>query len=163
MNPYFEAWLATQEPIIELALEPAAALGYGLDTSCAFDFQPDFGVVTGRQLLAEAAIRRLCTARGGLIDEPDYGLALVSLLNSGRTVGDVNSIEERIRAELLKDPRLTDVSVSVTGSVLESSEARIRIVLTPADESGPFELVISYGTTEPMNSQPFVFRVSDAT
>jgi hypothetical protein len=160
MNPYFIEWLARTEPLIEVAIEPSAALQYGLDTSCALDFASDFGVTSGRQLLVEAVIRRLTTARGGLIDDPDYGLALETLLNSGRTVQEFNSIADRIRSEVLKDPRFADCSVTVTGDPIATGTAHIALVLMPADESGSFELVIAYPTTEPVNS--FTYRVNDA-
>lgn len=160
MNQFFTEWLETTAPLIEATIEPATALSYGQDTSCAFDFRSDFGVSSGRQLLVEAVIRRLTTARGGLLDDPDYGLALETLLNSGRTVQEMNSIADRVRAEVLKDPRFTDCAVTVTGDQLATGTANIKIVLTPADEGGPFELVIAYPSTEPVNSQSFVYRVS---
>lgn len=85
---------------------------YGSDLSLAHDLDPMMIELSGDDplVVAQSAIRRLQTPRGGLIGDPDYGYDVRALLKSpdgSRRIGP------RIQAELLKDDRLSEVQVAV--------------------------------------------------
>ena len=86
---------------------------YGRDTSATT--QVHHGrIVSGTRLLAEAQLRRLITERGSLQDDLSYGLPIRQWLSSTTTEGDRLARAAQIRSELLKDPRLSTVSVDIT-------------------------------------------------
>lgn len=83
---------------------------YGSDLSLEYDLDPMMTELSGNDplVVAQSAIRRLQTPRGGLVDDPDYGYDVRSLLKSpdgSRRIGP------RIQAELLKDDRLSEIQV----------------------------------------------------
>ena len=78
------------------------------------------------------------SARGGLIDDPNYGYDLVGFLNDDVTPAQIASIQSNVNAECTKDERVARAASTIlfTGGVLI-----ITIVLTTA--LGPFTLVLS--------------------
>lgn len=90
-----------------------AAPPYGRDTSCT-DQMRRGRLVSGGELLGQAAYRRLTTDRGTLLDGPSYGLLVSRLLNADISDDGLASIPGQIRAELLKDPRLDEVAINIT-------------------------------------------------
>jgi hypothetical protein len=88
--------------------------------------------VSGRQAHAQRVLRRLSTARGGLIGSPTYGYDLKGAV--GSTVpGHV--VAQKVREQCLLDEETTDARVTVTRNG-ETMTASIDIV----SANGPFTL-----------------------
>lgn len=123
---------------------PEPPLYWGSDLSCVTDCDAAFSeLAPGTPLIvAQAAVRRLITPRGGLRDDPDYGLGLVSYCNRGVTQQDLRTLQSRCEAELLKDERLQAATATVVSAA--PSELTVTVQLTPADpDLSPFALVIA--------------------
>lgn len=116
---------------------------FGRDTS-ATDRIYRGRVVSGNRLLAEALYRRLITARGELLDDPNYGFPLVDLLNAEMTKEEEATIPPRIRAELSKDERVVEGSLSVTMTRITTGPiAEYEVAIRADGGTGPFDLVLS--------------------
>jgi hypothetical protein len=98
--------------------------------------------VTGRTCLVQALARRLITARGTLIDDPNYGFDLNQFLNDDLDAADVARIGSGIDAEFLKDERVLS---STTTAVLNVGGALV-VTAQIQDQQGPFKLVLSVGS-----------------
>ncbi len=124
---------------------PAAPFGYGSDLSCADDLAADMAEVDGFSTLAlaQAIVRRLDCPRGGLPDDPDYGIDLRSYVNRGTTRDGILALAGAVRSEIEKDDRVDRVAVTVTP--LPTGQALgVRLVVTPADPSlGGFALTLA--------------------
>lgn len=114
---------------------PVEPFGYGSDVSCALDID------AGREIdgddplvLAQALVRRLDCPRGGLPDDPSYGIDIRAFLNDGRPASEVSSLEDQIRTELRKDDRVAALTVKVTPNATGTT-LDIAIVVTPVDPS----------------------------
>ena len=120
-------------------------IDYGTELSWTDDVDPTHRFVTGTRLLGEALYRRLITPRGQLLDDPDYGLGIVQLLNKPMTTREIASLPARIQAECLKDERVA----SVTATVTRTGEIwKISLVAT-ASSGEPFRLVMSVDQVTP--------------
>lgn len=117
-------------------------VNYGLDLSCVTDLDPGMVEVTGRTCLVQALARRLITARGTLIDDPNYGFDLNQFLNDDLDAADVARIGSGIDAEFLKDERVLS---STTTAVLNVGGALV-VTAQIQDQQGPFKLVLSVGS-----------------
>ena len=111
---------------------------YGLDLSCIEDLDPAMVQVSGRQLLAEALARRLQTARGTLIDDPNYGYDVTALLNDDVDTKTIAQIAGKIDAEFKKDQRVLSSQTTVT-----YSNFALLITSSIRDAVGPFPLVLA--------------------
>lgn len=112
---------------------------FGISLSCVSDFTPDFAVVTGRRLLAEAAVRRITTPRGQLIDDPNYGIDVRDFVLDGLTPIQMRRIPGLIDAELQKDARINASTTTIQS--FANGVMVLGVTLDPGD--GPFSLVIS--------------------
>jgi hypothetical protein len=122
-------------------------VSYGQDIWCAGH------LVTGRLdrgpgLVARAIYRRLITARGTLRggdEEAAYGLDLAEYVGAVGYETALAALPGLVRAECLKDDRISDVAVSVTQSQdsagLISLTVQVNAVLV--DESETFALTLS--------------------
>lgn len=121
-------------------------VNFGKDTSCTNSLRTG-RYVTGTRLVAEALYRRLITPRGTLQggeDEQNYGLDLLDLIGS---IDDANgskaaALPGQIQAELLKDERLTSVSVSVSSSK-NGTILSWTVTINAQTDIGPFSLVLA--------------------
>ena len=86
----------------------------GIDLAVTDDLDPHFRLCHGNENLSNALLRRITTTAGALEsigDDPDYGYDLPGQLNSEVTTpGALAAINGAARAEMLKDPRVQDVS-----------------------------------------------------
>lgn len=111
---------------------------YGTD----LDFEEDLDElgrgVEGVTLLAQALWRMLRTAPGSLIDDEEHGFDLFGLLSKPLTAAEQASLPSRIRAAVLRDPRIAQVEVDLTELAIGSWRIRLRV--TPGE--GPaFDMV----------------------
>ncbi len=111
----------------------------GSDFSCLFDSPPDMAEVTGRTCLIQAVARRIITPRGTLIDDPNYGFDLTQYVNDDIDGADLIRIQDGVRAECLKDERVSDAEVTLTFTA--AGVLICKIILEDGD--GPFTLVLS--------------------
>jgi len=114
---------------------------FGSDLDCADDITS-----TARELadddpliVAQACYRRLITPRGSLVDDPEYGFDLRSLLHRGMTTAVLGAVEGQIKAELVKDDRVA--SLSVTVQQIDAENFTVDIAGETAE--APFSLVLA--------------------
>ena len=119
------------------------ATPYGQDTSC-LDYLRPGRLVSGGELLGQAAYRRLITERGSLEDDQSYGFALSGRLGSEMTEVALAALPALIRNELLKDERLESVEVNVTVTRSVSSAVSLAIDIAGVGVNGEtFSLVLA--------------------
>lgn len=113
---------------------------FGVDLDWRDDLNPTGRLVSGVELLGQAAFHRLRTPRGACLDAPDDGLDLSEYLSNGMTPTEIAAIPGEIRSELLKDERFLEADITFTQDSPDSF--RFKIVITPS--AGPvFELVLA--------------------
>lgn len=138
------AALLEVETVVDAPVDP---FGYGSDLSCDSDLDEDMleldGVRDARLILAQAIVRRLDCPRGRYPGDGDYGVDLRGALNRGTTATELRQMGGRIRNELSKDDRISEVAVTLTPNST-GSEIRTTLQVTPVDPSvGGFELVLA--------------------
>jgi hypothetical protein len=116
------------------------ATDYGRDLSCITDLSPLMTEATGRDVVIEAALRRITTARGMAIDCPNDGTDVGSLLSHEVGAGDVARIRANVEGELVKDDRIFSASVVRMAFVAATGVLTMAIRLEDAD--GPFTLTV---------------------
>jgi hypothetical protein len=121
--------------------------GYGRDTYC-YDRIYTGRLASGVELLAQAIYRRLTTPRGTLVDGDEglvYGLDVSGFVGMVGTQSAVDALPGAVEAEVLKDDRIS--SVTVTASVVTDSAGlstiTIDILAVPVDEGETFTLSLS--------------------
>lgn len=115
----------------------------GKDVSCTGSLRTG-RFVSGLRLVAEAAYRRLTTPRGmlrGGEQELNYGLDLTELIGATDPRTLVAMLPGRIRAELLKDPRIAAVEVSVLDTT-RGPMTSLDITIEATTAEGPFTLQV---------------------
>lgn len=121
------------------------AVDFGTDLSTfvggtgAPDLDPTFAMISGRRVVQEAVARRFITPRGGLLDDPNYGLDLRALLNTSYSQRDLFILRERISAECRKDERVDGARVTIT----PKANGNLTITISMTTASGPFDLVLA--------------------
>ncbi len=103
---------------------------------------------THRQVVAHALYRRLITPRGTLRGSEQaaaYGFDVSGYVGAVGTALSLRALPDQVRAELLKDDRVSSVSVSAALSTNSAGETSIvlDIVATLADESGDFSFTLA--------------------
>jgi hypothetical protein len=114
---------------------------YGRTISCT-DALRCGRYVTGVRVVAEAAYRRLTTRPGELYGSPDYGMCVSDWLGASTSTSDAARLPGLIRQQLLLDPRLRSVDVSVSESGAGADVTWTVTVIGYTDD-GPFTLVAS--------------------
>lgn len=115
----------------------------GTDLALLDDLHPVWGLVSGKVNVGYALCRRFRTVRGskklGADYMANYGLYLPSLVEQKFRGQDVSDLEDEIKSECLKDPRVQDAEASVEFSFANRTMT-VTIRVTTAD--GPFDLVL---------------------
>lgn len=112
---------------------------FGFDLSCTTDLDPLMVEVSGLALLGQAVYRRFITPRGSVIDDPNYGFDLQTLLNDDLDPQDVGQITASIQNECVKDERI----LSATASVVIVPPGILNVTLNLTSALGPFKLVLA--------------------
>jgi hypothetical protein len=121
-----------------------APTDFGRDTSCMASLRTG-KLVTGLQLVAEAAYRRLTTPAGTLrggADEENYGLDLSGGIGDSEPRQFAAALPARIRAELLKDERIIEVTV-VTSVEVNGPATSVLVDVRCETRVGPFRLKLA--------------------
>jgi phage baseplate assembly protein W len=111
---------------------------FGSDLDCTDDLTAEMREVSGPIVLAQNIYRRLSTPRGMVIDAPDYGYDLRTLLHKGMTPTQIAEIPGIVRAEVTKDERVEGADVQVTAYVDDAMTLAIRCDTA----EGPFSLTL---------------------
>jgi phage baseplate assembly protein W len=115
---------------------------FGTDWSCELDLDQFGRVVSGLDVVRQAAIRRLTSRLGSLLGDPLYGYDLQSALSdSGTPENLVAGIMVQIRQQLLRDERIELVRRDDSSFDLQSKTLTLAISATTA--LGPFQLIFS--------------------
>lgn len=119
------------------------ATDYGKDTSCLSSLRTG-RLSTGRQLLAEAAFRRITTKRGTLRGgehERNYGIDVTELIGASNPKMLAAKLPALVQTELLKDERF--LTVKATSLLIADGPAvSIEIGIEIGTADGPFNLKI---------------------
>lgn len=110
-------------------------------------------MVSGPLLVAQACYRRLSTPRGLLVfwldpdeipneDDANYGFDLLTEIGTAVTDNATAALPGRISSELLKDERLSDVTVNIVATK-SGPTVSYNIDIRGDTASGPFSLVLS--------------------
>ena len=116
----------------------------GRDTSCTTSLRTG-RIVSGARLVGEAIYRRITTPRGmlrGGEEEANYGEDLSGLVGSIRPDLLVASLPGRLSAEIRKDQRIEDVTVTVT-SARKGPSVELTVTIEAVTSEGPFSLVVA--------------------
>lgn len=123
--------------LLPLGTAPTGDVGFGADLDCADDLTDTFGEVSGPIAVAQANYRRLITGPGEILDDPDYGYDLSTLIQRPLLRETLLQIPSRIEQELLLDDRNLSVEVALTG---EGTDLTIDVRVESA--SGPYTLTL---------------------
>lgn len=110
------------------------------EEGAALDLDPYFGLVSGREALAQAVARRLTAERGSLFYDPNYGTDIRLSLNAAMSEAGIFRLRTAIEAEAMKDERVERARAEVE---IEDSGQRIAVRLYLTDSAGPFQLVLA--------------------
>jgi len=121
--------------------------GYGLDTWCLDSLSPG-RYARGATLVAQALYRRLITPRGTLRggdEEAAYGFDVSGYCGAVGYPVALAAFPSLVRAELLEDDRVSEVTVQATQLEGEGGEISITLEIdcTLADEGETFSLTLS--------------------
>lgn len=127
--------------------EPMLPIEFGSDLSCGDDIDSLATELAGDspRLVIQAIYRRLITPRGGLLDDPDYGLDLHEFLELAMVPAQLATIPGRVQVEVLKDDRVQACTVEVTHATAE--RLGVRISLTLADGPHAFAVAVTPGSS----------------
>ncbi len=100
------------------------------------------------QSVAQDAYHRLSTRKGSLLDDPDFGFDLVSLLSAPLTQEQLTALPLQIQNELAKDDRVDDVTVALDYSYATKT-LEVNCAFTLADpEQTQFTAILSVTSLE---------------
>ena len=110
-------------------------MDYGVDVYALTDIDPYFRLVSGQEAVAQAIARRLQTPAGGMLGDPAYGYDLRGLVNTAKSLAELEEIRANVEAQCLLDLRVDIADVSL--NLLDSGVCEIRIDLTLAGGETP--------------------------
>lgn len=141
-----DAQLATMTRVVDV---PTGPLAYGRDLLCLFDLDPQLAEVnpTDPRAIVQAVIRRYVTPRGGLIDDPDYGLDIRAHANRGITQRDLRALAGAMQGEAQKDDRVSKAAVSLTADALAHT-LTVKVEIVPAEQTRAFTFTFAVDSSE---------------
>ena len=93
----------------------------------------DWKTVSGREALRQAIIRRIITDPGEWATLPDYGVGARMFVKARNTRATRDELTERIRGQLLQDPRIE--SVETVDVEITAESLRISVKVQPKGRS----------------------------
>jgi hypothetical protein len=121
---------------------PSGDIGLGHDLSCVLDCNETFSETEGLHLLAEGLLRRLITRRGSVVDAPDYGYDLTSVLNKNMKLSDRQAIHSNVIGEVSKDERVDSVIAEI---IFFAQSMTVR--LSGVSAAGPFQFAFAVSSS----------------
>jgi len=123
---------------------PQEPFGYGSDIDGDVDLSERMDEVDpfSTRAISQAIVRRLNCPRGGLPDDPNYGIDLVAKLNTGIVASDLQQLGGQIKNELSKDDRIAAVIVTLAPNSVGST-LRVELFVTPANSANSFRLTLN--------------------
>jgi hypothetical protein len=106
----------------------------------AIDLDLGMSEVTGRTLLAQSLVRRQTTPPGSVIDSPNDCLDVRGWVSAGATQQQLNALAGNLKSELLKDERVTAVTVTVS---FNQATMTLTIDEQVTSSYGPFTLTLA--------------------
>jgi hypothetical protein len=128
---------------IRVSSTPIPPFGYGIDLVCQSALDPYLAETdpTTIESLSQDCFHRITTKRGSIVDAPDFGIDIRSILSTGQTPQALQALQGQIESELLKDDRVVAAVAVVTGA---GTSYLIKIAITPQDSRlAPFNLIVS--------------------
>ena len=116
---------------------------YGSDLACLDDLDENMSEISGLTCLTQALYRRITTSRTGLIDDPDYGFDVTSLVDCAMTRRQMAIIASQIDGEFMKDERVLRSSTIGAYQSDQGATGRYVATSTVTTADGPFKLVLS--------------------
>lgn len=126
-------------PVLRLPPDP---LGFGTDVSTFPDLDPQFRLITGQRVVAEAVARRWLSPRGSVSYDETYGEDVRAYLNARVDGPRLRALEAALQAQAVADERVRDATVTLSTS---GSAAALRLQITGrlVTAAGPFALVLT--------------------
>lgn len=112
---------------------------YGTDIMLGDDLSDGLVLVSGRKLLVQDILHRLQTPRGGLIDDPSYGMDVRSWVNETMTPARLFALGSAVGNEASRDDRVFSASSSAT---FDAATKKLSLSLTVEDAAGPFTFTV---------------------
>jgi phage baseplate assembly protein W len=103
----------------------------------------DVASLSGRDNLTRAIMRRLVTQPGSLVHRPTYGCGVLGYIGLANSPATRSKLANAIRANLLQDRRLKDVTVSLAVGTADDASATGTITVT-------LSLTLRDGTSSPL-------------
>lgn len=95
-------------------------------------------IVTGRVALAHAILRRLCTPRGGLFYDDEYGYDVLNAIGASAGPGIEGQVEQGVLEQITAEEEVDDARVTAT-----FTDGLLRIEMLVTDGDGPFDLTLT--------------------
>lgn len=95
----------------------------------------DIALLAGTPALDRSQLRRLVTEPGAMLYHPAYGVGLVGRLGAANSPIERGRLASLARVNLLRDPRVKDVAVTVSASSDEDHTVTIGITRTLQDDT----------------------------
>lgn len=108
--------------------------------SCTDDLSVVPRYVSGNERVKEALYRRFTTTRGTLIWDEDYGTNVFDYLQQVMTQALLSQIPGQLKAEALKDPRVTQVQMS---ALYDLPSKTLAVSLQAMGPEGLFSMAIN--------------------
>lgn len=109
---------------------------FGFDLACVSDLDEGLRTVSGARLLAEACVRRITTPRGMVLDDPDFGVDVRDYLGAGVTSLELARMRAEVQAELGKDERIVQATVTSADFDARLRKVTLVIALDAVDDAG---------------------------
>jgi hypothetical protein len=107
------------------------------------DLDPSMLEGSGRVLLAQSLVRRQTTPTGSVIDCPNDCVDVRGWISQGWTQQEFQAASGNLKTELLKDERITDVTITMTlGTGPAAGTQTLTIVEQFESAYGPFTLTL---------------------
>lgn len=113
---------------------------YGTDILLGDDLSDGFVLVSGRKLLVQDILHRLQTPRGGLIDDPSYGMDVRSWANETMTPARLFALGSAVANEAARDDRVFSASASAS---FDAATRKLTLLMSIEDAAGPFDFTVA--------------------